>query len=290
MPTRRRRSASLALTAKVLAGVSVFALLVVGGVVAWAVYNRVPLPVDDRCTATVQGSTATLDPERAYYAALISGVSVKRGLAPRAASIALATAFQESGMRNLDYGHADSIGLFQQRPSKGWGTVEQIMDPWYSATAFYKALVKVKDWQDDDINDVAQKVQRSAHPEAYRKHVDKSRTLASSLTGQTPASFSCAVRSPGDADPEGMASYLKQTFGKTITVAVADTGLTVSAKDADVAWAAAHAAVAGTGRYGLATASIGDWTWTHDPWSPAAWHGPGSPTGPTTLTLTFQAG
>lgn len=272
-----------------LAGVSVFVLLVVGGVVAWSAYHRVPLPVDDRCTATVQGATTSLDPERAYYAALISGVSVKRGLVPRAASIALATAFQESGMRNLDYGHADSIGLFQQRPSKGWGTVEEIMDPWYSATAFYKALVKVKGWEEDDINDVAQAVQRSAHPEAYRKHVAKSRTLASSLTGQTPASFSCTVRSPSDPDPEGMASFLKQTFGKTIKLTTTETGLAVTAKDTAVAWSVAHVAVAGTGRYGLAGVSIGDWTWTHNPWSPAAWHGPGSPSGVADLTLSFAS-
>lgn len=288
MPTRRRGRA--ALVAKVLAGVSVLALLAVGGVVAWSAYHRVPLPVDDRCTATVQGASATLDPERAYYAALISGVSVKRGLVPRAGSIALATAFQESGMRNLDYGHADSIGLFQQRPSKGWGSVEEIMDPWYSATAFYKALVKVKGWEEGDINDVAQAVQRSAHPEAYRKHVEKSRTLASSLTGQTPASFGCTVRSPSDPDPEGMADYLKKTFGRTVKVSPADTGLVVTAKDATVAWAAAHAAVAGTGRYGLAGVTLGKWTWTHDPWSPAGWHGAGDPDGPTELTLSFRSG
>lgn len=286
MPTRRPRPR--ATLAKALAGVSALALLAVGGVVAWSAYHRVPLPVDDRCTATVKGASVTLDPERAYYAALISGVSVKRGLAPRAGSIALATAFQESGMRNLDYGHADSIGLFQQRPSKGWGTIEEIMDPWYSAAAFYKALVRVKDWQEGDINDVAQAVQRSAHPEAYRKHVEKSRTLASSLTGQTPASFSCMVRSPGDADPEGMADYLKKTFGKTVKVATADTGLVVTAKDATVAWSAAHAAVAGTGRYGLAGVTIGDWSWTHDAWAPAAWHGLGDPSGPAELTLSFR--
>ena len=277
----------MTLTAKLFAGVSALVLLTVGGVVAWSAYHRVPLPVEDRCIATVQGATAALDPGRAYYAALISGVSVKRGLAPRAASIALATAFQESGMRNLDYGHADSLGLFQQRPSKGWGSIEEIMDPWYSATAFYQALVKVKGWETGDINDMAQKVQRSAHPEAYRKHVEKSRTLASALTGQTPASFSCSVRSPGDPDPEGMASFLTQTFGKTIELTTSDAGLAITAADAAVAWSVAHVAVAGTGRYGLTAVSIGKWSWTHDPWSPAAWHGPGSPAGATQLTLSF---
>ena len=272
-----------------VAGVAAVALLAVGGVMAWSAFHRIPLPVDDRCVATVQGSSATLDPNRAYYAALISGVSVKRGLAPRAATIALATAFQESGMRNLDYGHADSIGLFQQRPSKGWGTIEEIMDPWYSATAFYKALVKVKGWETGDINDMAQKVQRSAHPEAYRKHVDKSRTLASALSGQTPASFSCTIRSPGDADSEGMAAFLKQTFGKQIKVKTTDEGLTITAKDGTIAWSVAHVAVAGTQRFGLASVAIGDWKWTHDPWSPAGWHGPGSPSDAVELTLAFQA-
>lgn len=288
MPTRRRGSRTT-LAAKWVAGVAAVALVAVGGVVAWSAYHRLPLPVEDRCVATVQGSSETLDPNRAYYAALISGVSVKRGLVPRAASIALATAFQESGMRNLDYGHADSIGLFQQRPSKGWGTIEEIMDPWYSATAFYKALVKVKGWEDGDINDMAQKVQRSAHPEAYRKHVDKSRTLASSLTGQTPASFSCTVRSPGDADPDGMTDFLKQTFGKKIKLKATDAGLAVTANDATTAWSVAHVAVAGTQRYGLASVTVGDWNWTHDPWSPAGWHGPGTPSNATELTLTFPA-
>lgn len=287
MPTRRRRGRAPR-AAKLIAAVAAAALLLVGGVVVWSAYHRVPLPVDDRCTASVAGGSTSLDPERAYYAALISGVSVKRNLEPRAASIALATAFQESGLRNLDYGHADSIGLFQQRPSKGWGSIEEIMDPWYSATAFYKALVRVKNWQDDDINDVAQKVQRSAHPEAYRKHVEKSRTLASALTGQTPAAFTCTVRSPGDADPEGMASFLKQTFGKRIKLTTGEAGLKVTAPDTTVAWSVAQVAVAGTGRYGLAGVTIGNWSWTHDPWAPAAWHGPGLPAGPTELTLTFQ--
>ena len=285
MPTKHRRPR--ALVAKVLVGVSACALVVVGAIVAWAAYHKVPLPIDDRCTATVQGNTTTLDPDQAYYAALISGISVKRGLAPRAASIALATAYQESGLRNLDYGHADSVGLFQQRTSQDWGSIEEIMDPWYSATAFYKALVKVKGWEDGDLNDIAQAVQRSAHPQAYRKHVPKARTLASALTGQTPASFSCAVRSPGDADPEGMADYLKKTYGKTVTIAATDAGITVTTKSTDVAWSVAHAAIAGTQRYGLAGVTVGKWGWTHDPWAPASWHGPGDPAGATTVNLTF---
>ncbi len=175
-------------------GIGVVLALIAGGVVLWSSYNKVPLPIDDRCAATVNGNTTTIDPEQARNAAIIAGMSIKRGLAPRAASIALATAYQESGIRNLDYGHADSIGLFQQRPSKGWGTIEEIMDPWYSTREFYRAMERVKNWRTRDINDVAQAVQRSAYPDAYRQHEQNARTLASSLTGETPASFTCVVK------------------------------------------------------------------------------------------------
>ena len=199
---------ALAITAGVLAAIIA---VVVGGAVIWADYNKVPLPVEDRCQATAADRLTVIDPEQAHNAAIISGMAIKRGLVPRAASIALATAYQESDIRNLDYGHADSIGLFQQRPSKGWGTVEQIMDPWYSTRSFYRVMERIKDWKTRDINDVAQAVQRSAHPEAYRKHVPNARALASALTGQTPAVFSCSVRSPGSPDPDGMSDYLTKT-------------------------------------------------------------------------------
>ena len=68
----------------------------------------------------------------------------------------MATAYQETGIRNLDYGDRDSVGLFQQRPSQGWGTAEQLMDPHYATGRFYDALVKIKNWKTGDINDVAQ--------------------------------------------------------------------------------------------------------------------------------------
>lgn len=61
--------------------------------------------------------------------------------------VALATSLQESGLRNLDYGDRDSLGLFQQRPSKGWGTTAQVRDPVHAATKFYEALLRVPGWQ-----------------------------------------------------------------------------------------------------------------------------------------------
>jgi hypothetical protein len=269
-------------------GIAVALALVAGGVVLWSTYNKVPLPIEDRCTATAGGHTATITPEQARNAAIIAGVSIKRGLVPRAASIALATAYQESGVRNLDYGHADSIGLFQQRPSKGWGTVEQIMDPWYSSRSFYEALVRVKNWRTRDINDVAQAVQRSAYPDAYRQHESNARALASSLTGETPASFTCVVNRPAAPDPEGMAAFLKKTLGAgTVTTRVEGSTLTVTADDASRAWAVAHLAIANTAGYGLSAAKVGPYAWTHSTTGLASWQGTGPADTARSVTLVF---
>jgi hypothetical protein len=114
-------------------------------------------------------------------------------------SIALATAFQESKLENLDHGDRDSLGLFQQRPSQGWGTPAQVRDPVYAANAFYDELVQVDGYDSMRITEAAQEVQRSAHPEAYQDHADGARALASSLTGYSPARFSCVVAAPEPA-------------------------------------------------------------------------------------------
>jgi len=263
--------------------------VVAGGIVLWSSYNKSPLPIDDRCVATAGGNTTTIDPAQARNAAIIAGMSVKRGLVPRAASIALATAYQESGIRNLDYGHADSIGLFQQRPSKGWGTIEQIMDPWYSTRSFYRGMERVKNWRTRDINDVAQAVQRSAYPDAYRRHETNARTLASALTGETPASFTCVVNAPQAGDPSGMTTFLKKTLGAgAVETSRSGDILTVKAGKPTLAWAVAHLAIANTEGYGLVSAQVGPYGWTHSKTSLAAWQGTGPTDTASEVTLTFS--
>ncbi|MDR1711394.1 MAG: hypothetical protein LBR58_06020 [Propionibacteriaceae bacterium] len=258
-----------------------------GGIAAYELLTAQPLPISERCEATVGSYTTTVDVEQAQNAALIAGMSIKRGLIPRAASIALATAYQESKIRNLDYGHADSIGLFQQRPSKGWGTIEEIMDPWYSTKQFYKTMEKVKNWQTRDINDVAQAVQRSAFPEAYRQHESNARTLASSLTGETPASFSCAI-TPGDADAKSLKSFYTKTYGKeAIKVETTDTGLLVTAQDTQTAWSVAEAAVANAKRYGVAKVQVDGQSWAPANWEVPQWQV--DPTAPEGVTITLVA-
>ncbi len=153
------------------------------------------------CTAKVGGHTVDLDLEQAENAALITAVSTARGMPARAASIALATAYQESKLYNIDYGDRDSVGLFQQRPSQGWGSVAQLTDPVFATNAFYDALAKVDGYETMEITVAAQEVQRSAFPAAYADHEEDGRALASALTGNSPRAFWCEV--PGDVEEAG---------------------------------------------------------------------------------------
>ena len=197
-------------TARTLGCLAVaFVVLIAAGVgVFWWLRDRgltEPVPGQQRCVATANNRSTVVDLDQAHFASIIAGVSVRRGLPPRAASIAIATAYQETGIRNLDYGDRDSVGLFQQRPSQGWGTKQQLMDPDYATGKFYDALVKIENWETADINDVAQQVQRSGHPEAYRDHEADARVLASTLTGQSPAGFSCLDRTGADGRCQSVA-------------------------------------------------------------------------------------
>ena len=180
------------------------AMLVVVGVVSLLRDKPlIPFLASDLCTAEVDGHTVTLDPEQAQHAGLITAIGVSRGLPARAASIALATAYQESDLRNLDSGDRDSLGLFQQRPSQGWGTEKQVQDPVYATNAFYDALVKVDGYESMEITVAAQEVQRSGFPDAYADHEKDARTLASALTGNSRAAFSCRLGGePDEADPD----------------------------------------------------------------------------------------
>lgn len=116
--------------------------------------------------------------EQTANAAVIVTVGAQLRVPPRGWVIALATAMQESTLRNLPSGDRDSVGLFQQRPSQGWGTPAQLRDPRYAAGKFYTALLAVDGWQAMALTDAAQAVQRSAYPDAYAKWEDDAIALA----------------------------------------------------------------------------------------------------------------
>jgi hypothetical protein len=113
----------------------------------------------------------------------IAQVGVSMGVPMPGETIAIATAMQESTLQNLAYGDRDSLGLFQQRPSQGWGTPAQIMNPSYAAEQFYKQLLQVPGWRPMPTTEAAQAVQRSAFPDAYAKWADQAAAIAAEFTG-----------------------------------------------------------------------------------------------------------
>jgi len=266
-PYARRRLLSVGALAVVVTLVVVAAL----GLNGWLGERGVvsPPPGEERCVATVKDRDVELDLDQAHFAAIVVGVSVRRGLAARAGSIAMATVYQETGIRNLDYGDRDSVGLFQQRPSQGWGTEKQLMDPYYATTKFYNALERVRGWESRDITEVAQAVQRSAYPDAYAQHEPDARVLASALTGQTARALTCLVHDEAEGDAKGLAESLETTF--RTTAEVQDKVVTIRARTTRLAWAYAQYAVANAGRHGVATVAVDDRAWTSDQFTMPTW-------------------
>ncbi|WP_326652378.1 hypothetical protein [Streptomyces sp. NBC_01750] len=173
-----------------------------------------------RCTvrtAAGAGSTYELSAEQAANAATISAVGTTRGMPERAVTIALATALQESGLRNIKHGDRDSLGLFQQRPSKGWGTAGQILDPVYASGKFYEHLAEVPGYSRLPLTVAAQRVQRSGFPQAYAKHEPDATLLAAALTGRATRALTC---DPGRGDKAGDASKVRaelvRAFGSEV--------------------------------------------------------------------------
>jgi hypothetical protein len=170
------------------------------------------------------GASYRFTSEQAVNAATISAVGTSRGMPERAVTIALATALQESGLRNIHHGDRDSLGLFQQRPSEGWGTQAQIMDPVYAAGRFYEHLDKIPGYSRLPLTVAAQRVQRSGYPQAYAKHEPDATLLAAALTGRAGASLTCEgrpsgteVRKPGD--PAKVRAALVRDFGRGVSPA-----------------------------------------------------------------------
>ena len=245
---------------RLVAGLVVVVLAVTGTAAVLGVRHLRTLVSGEQCLVTASGSTFSWAPDQASNAAAITAIAVQRGMPPRAATIAIATAMQESKVRNVKFGDRDSLGLFQQRPSQGWGTAEQILDPEYSTNKFYDALEKIKGYQTMDIAQAAQKVQRSAAGDAYAQHEAQARVTASTLSGQTHSGIVCALEDPATpGDPAAVAALVEKDFG--VSAEEGKDTVTFQADSADRAWAVASWAVARANDTGATRVVVGDREW-----------------------------
>jgi hypothetical protein len=257
--------------AKRIAAVVVPLGLVVGGV-AYGVSRH--SSSEDKtlgeCTTKVGRLTVVLTDEQARNASLISAISIRRGMPAHAATIGLATALQESKLYNLRGGDRDSLGIFQQRPSQGWGSPRAILDPVHATNSFYDALQKIPGYADLPVTTAAQQVQHSGYPEAYAAYENDARALASALTGYSAGAFWCHLPAPaGPAAPAprragDLRQALLPAFGN-LDVSVGVGGhVEVAASSAPHGWALASYLVAHAHELGVATVSYRGREWSAD--------------------------
>ncbi|MBN1171085.1 MAG: C40 family peptidase [Micromonosporaceae bacterium] len=198
------------MSGKIIAGLAgIIAVLILGGVAVLGLLGGGLALATCATPATTDPPSGSSAPEGGWpavenwsgeqvtNAATIVAVGQRLRIPPRGWVIAVATAIQESSLRNLgDLGPRndhDSLGLFQQRPSQGWGTPAQILNPVYAATRFYQRLLQVPHWQDLPVAQAAQAVQRSAYPTAYSAWEHDAYLLVAhvgpTLSGILPAEF-----------------------------------------------------------------------------------------------------
>ncbi|GGV44392.1 hypothetical protein GCM10010277_34810 [Streptomyces longisporoflavus] len=265
-------------------------LALVGYVVVQYVFGGKADPRCEVVSGNGDGASYDLGADQAENAATVAAVGTSRGMPERAITIALATALQESGLRNISHGDRDSLGLFQQRPSQGWGNARQIMDPAYSAARFYAHLDEIPGYSRLPLTVAAQRVQRSGFPQAYAKHEPDAALLAAALTGRAAATLTCEGRTDDEpGDPAKVRAALVRDFGRdvaprsgpdgpdgTVTVPVDAASGGGEGGGGQRGWELAHWAVARAASLGVERVSYDGREWSAAD-SGKGWHKPGKP-------------
>jgi hypothetical protein len=243
--------------------VAPIAVLVVVAAVGYAVFVATRdqgANVPPGCRVSLDNQTYTFSPDQAAHATTVTAVGKGMGLPDHAVSVALAAALQESKLQNLPHGDRDSVGLFQQRPSQGWGSASQLLTPTYAAGAFYRHLARVPGWETLPVTTAAQRVQHSAAPSAYAVWEHEARAIAQATTGEIPAGLSCRVDvGSTQASGQPMRDALTQELGpQTLDVSLPEArGWMVAS------WLIGHAPQFGVSEVSFAgriwTASSGRW-------------------------------
>ena len=266
MPPNTRRLRTVALTGSAL-------VLAVAGYLAYNGFGHLTPSLPPGCQAGTGVDAISLDTGQASIAATIAGVAVRHGLPRQAVSIAYAAALQESKLHNLDYGDLDSVGVFQQRPSQGWGTAAELEDPVYATTKFFAALVRVPGYTRMPVDQAAQDVQHSADGSAYQQWAGMAGLLAGYFTGASPHGVSCWFAPAGTAHLAGAVSELTHTFGPQgrddVVIRITtdrsgqnqDGGVAVVYAQRGAAWTVASWLVAYAQDYGISEVRYAGYEW-----------------------------
>jgi hypothetical protein len=260
---------------RVTRGTMVLALLLtVGGYIA--LRHSVPVLEPASCDTGGPGQPVSLEVGQAQIAAVIAGVAQRRALPQRAVTIAYATALQESKLTDLRSGDLDSVGVFQQRPSEGWGPASDLVDPVYATTKFFAALSAVPGYQGLPVYEAAQAVQHSADGYAYNQYATVAARLARAFTGRAPHAVWCWYPgSTGQPRLSAAGQQLTRAFGPLRMQPAAAAGGAAGggpAKDAAPAvrvqvsrpaggWAVAAWLVSHAGSYGIRQISYQGYEW-----------------------------
>ncbi len=222
----------------------------------------------EHCSVTTPAGTRELDIQQAQNAATIAAVAAQRKLPERAVQIAYVTAIQESKLTNLPYGDLDSVGVFQQRPSQGWGSREQLLDPVYATRKFFASLEKVKGYRKLPLHVAAQEVQRSADGSAYALHEQEAKILSAAFTGRVPQGVHCWYPPP-DEPVRSRPGAARKQLARALGSAPAS-GNRIDAPTKRQGWLIASWTVAHAQRYGLREVRYAGVVWTadegHDGW------------------------
>jgi len=238
--------------------------VLIAGIVGYLVLKPTP-KVTQRLTVCVAGPGGLglqLTVGQAAIAATIAGVASERHMPPRAVAIAYATALQESKLANLPYGDRDSVGVFQQRPSQGWGTTRQIENPVYASGRFFAALAAVPGYQHLPVYEAAQDVQHSADGGAYGQYATVGGQLASAFYGTSPHAFWCYYSTPAGKPRLAAASQaLTSAFGHLRAGAVGDPAMAIRVPDAREGWAVAAWLISHAGAFGIGDVRYRGYAW-----------------------------
>jgi hypothetical protein len=228
-------------------------------------YQRVaPLIEGAGCDALGDGQVISLNASQAAIAATIAGVAARDALPSEAVTVAYAAAMQESKLQNLHYGDRDSVGVFQQRPSEGWGTTSQLENPVYATSKFFSALTQIPGYQRLPVYQAAQAVQHSADGQAYQRYQPIAAHLASAFTGQDPHSVWCWYprKISGTPSTEAASLQLSRTFGPLPAPVAADPGTSIAVSNPGDGWAMAGWLVSHAQQYQIGSVRYGGYVWS----------------------------